>query len=113
MRNNRVSVLALVGGCAVAVAALVLTTDSAFASINLNSSRSNVYRTVNPRDPKAVQTCKASGGTIATDPNGRPACVTSDPNAFQACKGHGGRAGKTASGVAFCESTETGSTSSY
>jgi hypothetical protein len=113
MRSNRVSVLALVGTCAVAMAAVALTADSAFASINLNSSRSNVYRTMHPHDPRAIPACKASGGTVGADPTGKPACITNDPKAFQACKDHGGRVGKTANGEVFCESTETGSTSSY
>ena len=60
----------------VAVAALALTSDGAFASINLNSSRSNVYKAINPSDQSAVSACTKGGGTVGKDPKGHDACIT-------------------------------------
>jgi hypothetical protein len=60
----------------VALAALALTSDGAFASINLNSSRSNIYKAINPSDQNAVNACTKGGGTVGKDPKGHDACVT-------------------------------------
>jgi hypothetical protein len=60
----------------VALAALALTSDGAFASINLNSSRSNIYKAINPSDQNAVSACTKGGGTVGKDPKGHDACVT-------------------------------------
>jgi hypothetical protein len=60
----------------VTLAALALATDGAFASIALNSSRSNVYKIINPNDQNAVSACIKGGGTVAKDPQGHDACVT-------------------------------------
>jgi hypothetical protein len=60
----------------VVLAALALATDGAFASINLNSSRSNVYKIINSNDQNAVSACTKGGGTVAKDPQGHDACVT-------------------------------------
>ena len=43
---------------------LMLTASSAFAAINLNSSRSNIYRS----------NCVKAGGKIVTDQNGKATC---------------------------------------
>jgi hypothetical protein len=57
------------------VAALVLTADRAFAaSINLNSSRSNIYR-LDPNDQNAAATCIKGGGAISTDSDGQKVCT--------------------------------------
>ena len=48
----------------VALAALALTSDGAFASINLNSSRSNIYKAINPSDQNAVNAYTKGGGTV-------------------------------------------------
>jgi hypothetical protein len=58
------------------LAALALTSDGAFASINLNSSRSNIYKVINPSDQNAVNACTKGGGTVGKDPSGKDACVT-------------------------------------
>ncbi len=63
----------------VALAALALATDGAFANSNLNSSRSNIYRAINTSDAAAVSACKKDGGTVGRDPDGHDACVTPKP----------------------------------
>jgi hypothetical protein len=63
----------------VAFAILTLTTGGVFASIALNSSRSNIYKTINPKDQNAVNACTKGGGTVGKDPKGRAACVTPAP----------------------------------
>ena len=60
----------------VALAALALTSDDAFASINLNSSRSNIYKAINPSDQNAVNAYTKGGETVGKDPKGHDACVT-------------------------------------
>jgi hypothetical protein len=60
----------------VALATLTLATDGAFASINLNSSRSNIYKAINPNDQNAVSACTKGGGTVGKDPKGHSACIT-------------------------------------
>jgi hypothetical protein len=63
----------------VALAAFALTTDGAFASINLNSSRSNIYKSINPNDQNAVKACTKGGGTVGKNPKGQDACITPAP----------------------------------
>ncbi|MFI4960441.1 MAG: hypothetical protein ACHP82_03190 [Hyphomicrobiales bacterium] len=60
----------------VALVALALTTDGAFASINLNSSRSNIYKAINPNDQNAISACTKGGGTVGKDPKGHDTCIT-------------------------------------
>jgi hypothetical protein len=62
-----------------ALASLTLTTDGAFASIALNSSRSNIYKPINPKDPNAVKACTKGGGTLGKDLKGHDACITPAP----------------------------------
>jgi hypothetical protein len=50
-------------------------TPAPVGSIRLNSSRSNVYRIVNPSDLKTAQACTNSGGTIGKDNDGDTVCV--------------------------------------
>lgn len=57
----------------VVLAALVTAVDGAFASINLNSSRSNVYRI--SKDQNAAKTCITGGGTVSTDKDGNKICT--------------------------------------
>jgi hypothetical protein len=63
----------------VAWAALTLTTDGAVAAINLNSSRSNMYKSINPNDQNAVNACTKGGGTVGKNPKGKDACITPVP----------------------------------
>jgi hypothetical protein len=63
----------------VALAVLTPTTDAAFAAINLNASRSNIYKSINPNNQSAVDACTKGGGTIGKDPKGRDACITPVP----------------------------------
>jgi hypothetical protein len=63
----------------VTLAAFALAADGAFAAINLNSSKSNIYKAIDPKDPKAVQACKDGGGTVGKDPKGHDACITPAP----------------------------------
>jgi hypothetical protein len=51
------------------------------ASINLNSSKSNIYR-LNPSDPNAAKTCVRVGGTVSTDASGQRVCTTPAPAAM-------------------------------
>jgi hypothetical protein len=60
----------------VVLAALTLATGGAFAATNLNSSRSNIYKTINPNDAAAVAACKKGGGTVGKDDKGKDACIT-------------------------------------
>jgi hypothetical protein len=60
-------------------AALALTTDGALAAINLNSSRSNIYKSINPSNQSAVDACTKGGGTVGKDPKGKDACITPAP----------------------------------
>ncbi len=60
----------------VVLATLALTTDGAFAATNLNSSKSNIYKPINPKDPNAVKACTKSGGTVGKNPKGQNACIT-------------------------------------
>jgi hypothetical protein len=60
----------------VTLAALTLTTTGAFAAVNLNSSKSNIYKAINPNDQNAVSACTKGGGTVGKDPQGHDACVT-------------------------------------
>ncbi len=60
----------------VAVAALALTSDGAFAVTSLNTSRSNIYKAINASDPDAVKACTKAGGTVGKDPKGKDACIT-------------------------------------
>jgi hypothetical protein len=62
-----------------ALAALTLTIDGAFAAINLNSSRSNIYKSINPNNQSAVDACTKGGGTVGKDPKGKDACITPVP----------------------------------
>src|ERR1019366_5957437 len=101
-RASKMKPSSLVCASIAALAALALTTDSVFASIALNSSRSNVYRTINLNDPEAVPACKASGGTVWTNSKGQSGCVTSDPKAFQACEDQGGTIVKGSNGEDIC-----------
>lgn len=64
--------------CALIVA-LTLTTNGAFAVASLNTSRSNIYKIINPKDQNAVSACTKAGGKVGKDPKGRPACVTQAP----------------------------------
>jgi hypothetical protein len=59
-----------------ALAALTLTTDGAFAATNLNSSRSNIYKVINLNDQNAVNACTKGGGKVGKDPKGHDACIT-------------------------------------
>ncbi len=113
----------------VALAALALTSVGTSAATNLNTSRSNIYRTINPSDPKAVQACTSGGGKVGKDPNGHDACITtatptpapvgainlntsrsniyrtinsSDPKAVQTCTSGGGTIGKDKDGNTVC-----------
>ena len=63
----------------VALAASALTTDGAFAAKNLNSSRSNIYKSINPGNQSAVDACTKGGGTVGKDPKGKDACITPAP----------------------------------
>jgi hypothetical protein len=65
----------------VALVALTLTPSGALAVTNLNSSRSNIYKAINPNDPNAVNACTTGGGRVGKDPNGRAACITPAPAA--------------------------------
>ena len=60
----------------VVLAALTLATDGAFAATNLNSSRSNIYKAINPNDQNAVSACTKGGGTVGKNPKGQDACFT-------------------------------------
>ena len=60
----------------VALAALALTSDGAFASINLNSSRSNIYKAINPSDQNAVNAYTKGGGTVVKNSKGQDVCIT-------------------------------------
>lgn len=59
----------------VALAALALTADGAFATSSLNSSKSNIYR-LDPTVPNAEKACTGGGGVIATDKDGQKVCAT-------------------------------------
>jgi len=66
--------------CASIVALAILApTGGVFASIALNSSRSNIYKTINPKDQNAINACTKGGGTVGKDPKGRAACITPAP----------------------------------
>jgi hypothetical protein len=57
-----------------ALAVSALTVDGALASINLNSSRSNIYR-LKPNDLNAPKACTDAGGTVSTDKDGNRICT--------------------------------------
>jgi hypothetical protein len=63
----------------VGLAALTLTSDGAFAALNLNTSRSNIYKSINPNDQNAVNACTKGGGTVGKNPKGKDACITPVP----------------------------------
>ncbi len=67
---------ALLCAAIVAWAALTLATGGAFAATNLNSSKSNIYKAINPKDSNAVSACTKGGGTVGKDPKGKDACIT-------------------------------------
>jgi hypothetical protein len=56
--------------------ALAQKTTPTTNSINLNSSRSNIYKTINPSDQNAINACTGGGGTVGKDPKGQDACIT-------------------------------------
>jgi hypothetical protein len=62
----------------VALAALTLTADVAFAAVTVNNSKSNTFKTTNVNDAAAaaVADCTKGGGTVGKDPKGNDACVT-------------------------------------
>jgi hypothetical protein len=48
-------------------------TPAPAGAINLNSSRSNIYRLDN-RDPNAAKACSSQGGTVSNDKAGQKIC---------------------------------------
>lgn len=63
----------------VALAAITLTINGALAVASLNTSRSNIYKAINPNDPNAVNACTKGGGTVGKNPKGQAACITPAP----------------------------------
>ncbi len=61
-----------------ALAAFALTANGAFASISLNSSRSNVYR-IAQGDPNGEKACTDKGGKVSTDKDGNKICTLPAP----------------------------------
>jgi hypothetical protein len=64
--------------------ALVLTGTVAFANnamavTSLNTSRSNIYKSINASDQNAVAACKKGGGTVGKDLQGKDSCITCPP----------------------------------
>jgi hypothetical protein len=76
LREGKMKTSSLLRASIVALAALTLATDGVFASIALNSSRSNIYKAINPNDQNAVKACTKGGGTVGKDPKGQDACIT-------------------------------------
>ena len=66
----------LLASC-VTLVGLALTADGALAAIALNSSRSNIYKPIDPHNPGAVKACTDSGGKVGKDPKGEDACINS------------------------------------
>ena len=61
----------------VALAALTLTADAAFAAaITVNGTKSNTFKAINANDPNAVQACTKGGGAVGKDPKGHDARIT-------------------------------------
>jgi hypothetical protein len=69
----------LLCAAAVAVAALTLASDGAFAATaadTVATSRSNSFKAINPNDAAAVAACKKGGGSVGKDDKGNDACIT-------------------------------------
>jgi hypothetical protein len=75
-REDEMQISALSCASIVALTALTLATDAAFAANTVTSSRSNTYKAINVNDPAAVAACTKGGGTVGKDPKGKDACVT-------------------------------------
>jgi hypothetical protein len=73
MTKGIMTALAIVGAVAFATNAM------AQAAISLNSSKSNIYKSINISDATAVSACTKGGGTVGKDPKGKDACVTPAP----------------------------------
>ncbi len=63
----------------VSLAVAALAANAAFAATNLNSSRSNVYKSINTKDTAAVAACTKGGGKVGKDEKGQDACITPAP----------------------------------
>ena len=70
MRNNRVSVLARVGACVVAMATLLLAADGVSASINYNASKSNTGNVT-----AGAPACPAGETAVKNPTTGKTTCV--------------------------------------
>jgi hypothetical protein len=60
----------------VALAVLMPASEGAFAA----ASRSNIYKSINPKDKNAVMACKKDGGKVGKDLGGHDACVIPLPD---------------------------------
>ena len=60
----------------VAMAVLIPASQGAFAA----ASRSNIYKSIDPKDKKAVIACKKDGGKVGKDLGGHDACVIPLPD---------------------------------
>ena len=59
---------------ALITATLIAAVPAFASSINLNSSRSNIYR-LDPKDPDAAAACTKAGGSVSTGNNSQKLCT--------------------------------------
>ena len=80
MTRSIMTALAIIGVMAFAPYAMAQKpTTPKKDALNLNSSRSNIYKSINVSDTTAVSACTNGGGTVGKDPKGKDACVTPAP----------------------------------
>jgi hypothetical protein len=60
----------------VAMAVFIPASEMAFAA----TSKSNVYKAIDPKDKDAVSACKKDGGKVGKDLGGHDACVITLPD---------------------------------